>query len=75
MDHAIDVLEPYLEAEFSDFIEEWKTGKYKRYSEAPSYAALKALIDATNILNKYMGWELISIRGRLEDIGLLHPTK
>lgn len=69
MDHAIDSLEPFLEWEWSAFLEEWKTGQYKRYSEAPSYNVLKALIDATNILRKYMGWELISIRGRLEDIG------
>lgn len=75
MDHAINALEPYLEAEFSDFIREWETGKYKKYSDAPSYYSLKALIDATNILNKYMDWGLISIKGRLEDIGLLHPTK
>lgn len=75
MDHAIDALEPYLEWEWSMFIDEWKTGEYKKYSEAPSYQALKALIDASNILHKYMGWELISIRRRLEDMDLLHPTK
>lgn len=71
MDHAAERLEPYLDAEFSEFIEEWKTGKYKKYSEVPNYAALKALIDATNILRRYLGWDLVSIKKRLEFLDLI----
>ena len=71
MDHAAERLEPYLEAEFDEFIAEWKTGKYKKYSEVSNYAALKGLIDATNILRKYLGWDLVSIRRRLEFLDLI----
>jgi hypothetical protein len=67
MDHAIDSLDPYVETTFEFmFLKEWQSGKYKKYSECPSYAELKALIDASNILRKYAGFERLSIKGMLE---------
>lgn len=61
MDHLIDKFENYIEFEFNQFYEEWSSEKYKKYSECPSYISLKAILDSVNILNKYMGWEMVSI--------------
>jgi hypothetical protein len=67
MDHAIDSLEPFVDATFSyEFLPEWQSGKYKKFSDCPSYAELKALIDASNIMRKYIGWERLSIKSMLE---------
>lgn len=60
MDHAIDSLQPFYEAELGEVVEEYGSGKYKKVSDCPSYPALKALTDAINRLNKYMGWERIN---------------
>lgn len=67
MDHAIDSLRPYLEAEFDMFLEEWKSGKYKKFSDCPSYYAVKALIDATNCMHKYMGWQNLRLKDMVEN--------
>ncbi|AKN32418.1 hypothetical protein Ccar_16755 [Clostridium carboxidivorans P7] len=69
MDHAINSLEPFIKVTFSyEFLLEWQSGKYKKYSECPSYEELKALIDASNIMRKYLGWEPLSIKSMLEEV-------
>lgn len=60
-DHLILKFESYIEFEFNQFYEEWISGKYKKYSECPSYISLKAILDSVNILHKYMGWERMTI--------------
>lgn len=62
MDHAINALRPYYDVEMDMFIEEWKSGEYKKFSDCPSYHSLKALVDAMNCMKKYMGWETIKIK-------------
>lgn len=67
MDHAIESLEPYIDATFEyEFLPQWKSGKYKKYADCPSYGELKALIDASNIMRKYLGWEPLKIKNMLE---------
>ena len=36
-------------------------GKYKKLSDNPMYGEVKAIIDAMNILRKYLGWETIKL--------------
>lgn len=53
MDHAINSLQPYLDAEIEELREEWHSGKYKKLSDCPSYASAKAIRDAMNVLYKF----------------------
>ena len=53
MDHAIDALKMYLEAEIDDLIEEWRSDEYQKLSDCPSYASAKAMVDAIHIMEKY----------------------
>lgn len=62
MDHAINSLEPFYEVTLDQFVEEHRSGKYKKLSENPFYEELKALVDAMNILRKYLGWETIKLK-------------
>lgn len=66
MDHAINSLEPFYEVTLDQFVEEHRSGKYKKLSENPFYEELKALIDALNILRKYLGWETIKLKDELK---------
>lgn len=66
MDHAINSLKPFYEVTRDWFIEEHRSGKYKKFSENPYYEELKALVDAMNILRKYLGWETIRIKDEVE---------
>jgi hypothetical protein len=45
---------------------EWKSGKYKKYSDCPSYPELKTLISASNIMRKYIGWEPLRIKDMMD---------
>lgn len=62
MDHAYHSLEVFLSIEIDNLYSEWKSGKYPRLSECPSYKAAKALNDASNILRKYMNWNRLTLR-------------
>lgn len=53
MDHAINSLRPYLEAERDCVIEEWRSGQYKKITDCPSYSAVKAIVAAIHVLEKY----------------------
>lgn len=66
MDHAINSLQPFYEVTLDWFIKEHKSGKYKNLSDNPYYEEVKALIDAMNILRKYMGWETIKLKDEVE---------
>lgn len=62
MDHAIESLQGFIDSVFDyEFMPEWKSGKYKKYSDCPSYPELKTLISASNIMRKYIGWEPLRI--------------
>lgn len=71
MDHLIDKFDCNIDWAWESFRDEWITGQYKKYSECPSYYELKTLLDSVNILRKYMGWEKITIKDKLEFEDLL----
>ena len=66
MDHAINSLRPYYEVTLDWFIEEHRSGEYKKLSDNPYYEEVKALIDAMNTLRKYMGWETIKLKDEVQ---------
>jgi len=66
IDHVLDAIRPHYEALLDWFIEEQRTGKYKRFSDNPYYDEVKALIDAMDILRKYMRWETIKLKDEVE---------
>ena len=66
MDHVLDAMEPYYEVTLDYFMDEQRTGKYKTLSENPHYREIKALIEAINILRKYMGWETLKLSEEVE---------
>ena len=68
IDHLIDKFDVYIDSAFSDFYQEWKSGKYKKFGECPSYGELKTLLYSVNPLRKYMGWNTLNIKQMIEDI-------
>ena len=61
MDHVLNGMQPHYEVTLDWFIEEQKKGNYKKFSDNPYYEEIKALIDAMNILRKYLGWDNIKL--------------
>ena len=55
MDHAIDFILDYMDSDKMDFINEWKSGAYKKISDCPTYPYVKAYCDAITILNRMDG--------------------
>ncbi len=53
MDHEIDALEVYRPYYVDSFVEEWKTGKYKKVMDCPGYTELKVITQAINVMKKY----------------------
>lgn len=68
MDHALNSLRPYVDVELRIFIKEWESNEYIKYSECPSYDSLKVLIDAANIIRKYMGIGTLTIREMIKSV-------
>lgn len=66
IDHVLDAMKPHYEITLDWFIEEQRTGKYKKFSDNPYYEEVKALIDSMNILRKYLGWETIRLKDEVE---------
>ena len=66
MDHVLDAMEPHYEVTLDWFMEEQRTGKYKTLSDNPYFEEIKALIQAMNILRKYMGWETLKLSEEVE---------
>lgn len=63
MDHLIEKIIESIYFDFDNFYRELSSGKFgSKYTNQPSYKTLKAEIDSVNILNKYMGYGLISIK-------------
>ena len=61
MDYILDVMYPHYVATLDWFIEEHRKGQYKKLSDNPYYGEVKALIDAMNILRKYLGRDSIKL--------------
>ena len=66
MDHVLNAMRSHYEAILNCFLEEQRISKYKKLSENPFYPELKALIDSMNILRKYLGWEVITLKKEIE---------
>lgn len=66
MDHVLDGMKQHYEVSLDWFMEEYRTGKYKKFSDNPCYGEVKALIDSMNILRKYLGWKLITLKSEVE---------
>ena len=66
MDHVLDAMEPHYEVTLDWFMEEQRTGKYKTLSDNPYFEEIKALIQAMNILRKYIGWETLKLSEEVE---------
>lgn len=62
MDHVLNGMQPYYEVTLDQFMEEHRSGKYKKFSDNPYYDEIKALIDSMNVLRKYMGWDSIRLK-------------
>lgn len=65
MDHVLDAMRPHYDVLLDWFIEEHKKGNYRKLSDNPYYYELKSLIDAMNILRKYLGWGNIKLSEEL----------
>lgn len=61
MDHVLDAMYPHYEVTLDWFIEEHKKENHKKLSDNVYYEEVKALIDAMNILRKYLGWDSIKL--------------
>jgi hypothetical protein len=61
MDHVLEGMQPHYDVLLEWFIKEHKKGQYKKLSDNPYYDEVKALIDAMNILRKYLGWDSIKL--------------
>ena len=55
MDHVIDFIIEYMQMDKEKFIDEWRSGKYKKLSDCPTYPYVKAYCDAITILNRLDG--------------------
>lgn len=66
IDHVLNAMQPHYEVTRDWFMEEQRTGKYKKLSDNPYYEEVKALIDAMNVLRKYLGWETIKLKDEVE---------
>lgn len=55
MDHVIEHIIDYMESDVEDFKNEWKSGRYKKISDCPTYPYVKAYCDAIKALNRLDG--------------------
>lgn len=55
MDHVIDFILNYMSSDKDQLIDEWKSGKYEKMSDCPTYPYIKAYCDAVRSLNKLDG--------------------
>lgn len=66
MDHVIDAMMPHFEPLMDWFMEEQIEHQYKKLSDNPYYEEVKAMIDAMNILRKYLGWETMKLSQEIQ---------
>ena len=66
IDHVLNSIASHYEVYRDLFMEEHRTGKYKRFSDNPYYEEVKAIIASMNVLRKYLGWETITLKQEVE---------
>jgi len=62
IDHVLEAVSSHYEVYRDLFIEEHRMGNYKKLTDNPYYDEIKTIIDAMNILRKYLGWETINLK-------------
>lgn len=55
MDHVIEYILNYMKSEKVEFINEWRSGNYRKISDCPTYPSVKTYCDAITILNRMDG--------------------
>ena len=69
MDHVIDAINPFLDAEIEDLKEQFESGVYKRLQDCPSYEACKTLVNAIHVIERhYYGKERTLTAMQLVDV-------
>lgn len=68
MDHVIDGIKAHLEPTLDWLREEYRSGKYGKLSDCPSYGECKAMVDAVHVLEKqyYGKTQTLSVKRQLE---------
>lgn len=68
MDHLINAMKPFLEAELSTLAKEWRSRKYKKMSDCPSYSSCNAIVKAIHTLeiNCYGKKQTMSVKELIE---------
>lgn len=61
MDHVLEAIQGHYEVYLDLFIDEHRKCQYKKLSDNPYYDEVKAIIDAMNVLRKYLGWDTIKL--------------
>lgn len=51
-DHAINSLKTWFDIEYDELKKEWKSGKYERLADCPSFKAAHTYREALNVLIK-----------------------
>lgn len=52
MDHVIESLREHLEPRIEEFIKEWETNKYEKFSECPTYKEVKIIAECINKISR-----------------------
>ena len=55
MDHVIEFILNYMGGDKEEFVNEWRSGAYKKMSACPTYPYVKAYCDAITVLNRLDG--------------------
>lgn len=61
MDHVINGMMAHFEPMMDWFMKEHRKHQYKKLSDNPMYEEVKAMVDAMNILRKYLGWDTMKL--------------
>ena len=61
MDHVYNSIADFYDVYFDSFMDEHRTGKYKKLCDNPWYDELKTIIDAMNVIRKYLDWGTIKL--------------
>lgn len=68
MDHAISSLEDYFECTLKSHIDNWKTGRYKKYSDMGGWEEVEAMCKAINVMKKVYKLEPIRLNRKFKDL-------
>lgn len=61
MDHVLNSIKAHYEPYLWEFMDYHKKGNYEKLSDNPIYKEIKTIIDAMNVIRKYLGYENIKL--------------